>query len=597
VSPIRNTDGKVIGASKIARDISDRKRADALAERSHRQATFLAQISAALTSTRNFEETLKTIAGLAVPNIADWCAIDVVRHDGSIARLAVAHSDPAMIALAERLHGRYQSSESPNSPSYVIRTGNPALIPTISDAMIVASAKGDEQRIQSVRALGLVSYLCVPMVAHGHTFGALTLGTAESGRHYSDDDLLFAQDVASRAAMAIDNAQAYEQLDSANRLKDEFLGTLSHELRTPLNAVLGYARMVCAGTIAGDRTAHAMEIIERNATSLAEIVEDVLDVSSIVAGKTRLHLESVKLPDLVHNATATVAPAANAKSVRVQTVIDSHLSTVSADLDRLQQVVWHLLSNAVKFTPRHGRVQVRLEQIDAHAVLTVSDTGIGIAAEFLPHIFERFRQGDGSLTRRHGGLGLGLAIVRHNVEMHGGTIEAASEGEGKGATFCVKLPVMNARAAATEWDNPGRPRADRVTAYAARSPLSGVRVLAVDDDKDALALVRLILESAGASVTTKSSASLALESLDEESPDVLIADIGMPEMDGFELIEKIRGSTNAMVRDVRAAALTAYARSEDRAKTLSCGFQVHLSKPVDPAELIAAVGTLARRIS
>jgi PAS domain S-box-containing protein len=595
VSPIRDDSGQITGASKIARDISDRKRAEEMADRANRRALFLAKVSETLTNTRNVQLTLKTIAKLAVPRIADWCGVDLVREDGTIERLGVAHVDPEKVAIAELVRQRYESPDSPYGPTAVIRTGKPAHIPEVTDEMIVAAAKGDEERIRIIRSLGLVSYMCVPMIANGRTYGALVLGMSASGRHYDADDLQFVQDVAARAVLAVENSQAYEQIDSANRLKDEFLGTLSHELRTPLNAVLGYARMVRTGTVTGDRASQAMEVIERNATTLAQIVEDVLDVSRIISGKTRLHVQPVQLPDVIRNAVETVSPAAEAKGVRVQTVFDPGAGPVSGDPERLQQVVWNLLSNAVKFTPRGGRVHLRLERVNSHVEIVVSDTGIGIQADFLPHIFERFRQADASLTRRHGGLGLGLAIARHIVEMHGGSIQAMSEGEGKGATFRLKLPLMIVHAEAAPESERVHPRALRAGIPVEVSSLTGIRVLAVDDDADALTLLREILEAAGASVVTAHSGPAALENLEQGDADVLIADLGMPAMDGFELIQRVRGSEIARVRNVRAAALTAYARSEDRARTLRNGFELHLAKPIDPTELIAAVCSLARR--
>ncbi len=595
VSPIRDSSGQVIGASKIAREISDRKRAEALSEVTRRRAMFLAQLTAALTRIRDLPQTLKTIANFAVPHIADWCGVDLVREDGTIVPLAMAHVDPQKVSLAETIRQRYDSPESPYSPLTVIKTGVPVHIPVITDEMIAAAAQGDAERIRLVRELGLVSYICVPMIRHDRTFGALTLGTAESGHRYDEDDLRFAEDVATRAALAIENAQAYEELGTANRLKDEFLATLSHELRTPLNAVLGYARMVRTGALAGDRADKALEVIERNATLLTQIVEDVLDVSRIISGKVRLNVQPTELQQVVRSAVETVTPAADAKGVRLQVVMDPQAGPVAGDPDRLQQVVWNLLSNAVKFTPRDGRVQVRVERINSHVEIVVGDTGVGIGAEFLPHIFERFRQADASLTRRHGGLGLGLAIARHIVEMHGGSIQAASEGEGKGATFRVRIPVMIVHA------DPKLPE-KRVHRQAAKSgartiprDLEGIHVLAVDDDEDALELLCEILEMAGASVSTASSGQEAIDKIHLEKPQVLIADLGMPVMDGFEVIHRVRHDDDPDVRNVRAAALTAYARSEDRAKTLGSGFELHLSKPIDPAELIAAVGALARR--
>jgi PAS domain S-box-containing protein len=403
-----------------------------------------------------------------------------------------------------------------------------------------------------------------------------------------------ARDISERKQAEAETERAYEQLQVASRLKDEFLATLSHELRTPLNAVLGYARMLRSGAVSADRVPLALEVMERNATSLTQIVEDVLDVSRIISGKVRLNVQTVDLPSVLTHAVETIAHAADAKRITLQRIIDP-VGPVSGDPDRLQQVAWNLLSNAVKFTPQDGRIQVRLERVNSHVEIVVSDTGIGIQPEFLPHIFERFRQAESGTTRRHGGLGLGLAIARHIVEMHGGTIHVASDGQGMGSTFRVKLPLSILHAEK-------HPEADRVHPGSAKvggplpvSALEGVNVLAVDDDHDAQLMLRQILESAGATVQTVGSAAGALEKLAMERTDVMVSDLGMPGMDGFELIERIRRSPDARLRDMPAAALTAYARSEDRAKALRRGFNLHLAKPIDPAELIAAVGALARQ--
>src|SRR5882762_3462807 len=459
--------------------------------------------------------------------------------------------------------------------------------------MIVAATKGDEERARSMRALGLVSCMCVPLKNHG-TIAALTLATAESARQYGTDDLHFAEDVASRAAMMVDNARAYADVQRANRLKDEFLATLSHELRTPLNAILGYSRMIRAGMLSGGNLAGAVATIERNSTSLNQMVEDVLDVSRIVAGKMRLSVQSIELPLVLHAAVNTIKPAAEAKHIRIHTVIDSQVGPISGDPDRLRQIIWNLLSNAVKFTPKEGQIQVRLERINSSVEIIVSDSGIGIPSDFLEHIFERFRQADSSTTREHAGLGLGLSIVRNLTELHGGSVYASSGGPGTGATFRVRLPLMIVHPEPLE-EKRVHPQHDPKPLVERLPDLSGTHVLAVDDEPDALRLLADILRAAGARVTMARSGAAALDKIADAHPDVLVADLGMPLMDGFELIRRLRESEDEAVRDVPAAALTAYARSEDRAKTLQGGFEMHLAKPVDPVELASAVKALARR--
>ena len=439
------------------------------------------------------------------------------------------------------------------------------------------------------------SYLAVPVRARtGRIIGGLFFGHSDVGRFNEHHERL-AVGVASWAAVALENASLYASVQEANRLKDDFLASLSHELRTPLNAILGYARMLRTGVMQPARQLKAVETIERNATSLTQIVEDVLDISRIVSGKIRLNVQAVDLPQIVRNALDVILPAADAKGVRLEAILDPDAGPVSGDPERLQQVLWNLLSNAVKFSSRGGRVQVRLERVDSHVDITVSDTGIGISLQFLPFVFERFRQADAGMAREHGGLGLGLSIARQLVEMHGGTIDVSSEGVGTGASFRVRIPLMVLK------DMPDDRLPVRLHASSparhqiAAGELDGVSVLAVDDERDAQALLAEVLEAAGARVRTAASAQQALVALDVEIPHVLVADLGMPEVDGFRLIERVRSHPNPRVRALPAAALTAYARSDDRMSALRAGFQLHLAKPIDPAELVTTIAALATR--
>jgi signal transduction histidine kinase/ActR/RegA family two-component response regulator len=556
------------------------------------RARFLADVGAALASSLDYETTLKSVANLAVPGIADWCAVDIVNEQGKVQRLAVAHIDPEKLHLAAELEARYPDTPGARGGvQEVIRTGRPTMMADIPDALIAAAARDDEH-LRLLREIGLRSYICVPLVTRGRTFGALTFVSAESGRRYEDSDLRFAQDVASRAALAVENARVYKQAHDANRLKDEFLGTLSHELRTPLNAILGYARMLRSGVFSDSaKQGRALEILERNAQVLTQMVEDVLDVSRIISGKLRLNVQELAWPAVIDDAVATVVPAAEAKGVSLELDVDRSTPTVSGDPERLQQVVWNLLSNAVKFTPHGGVVRVRLRADGADTEVTVSDTGKGIAADFLPHLFERFRQADSQFSREHGGLGLGLAIAHDIVETHGGTIQAASEGEGRGATFTVRLPILTAMVQAPPVLMPGPARAE--PGVSLQGTLAGLRVLIVDDDDDARALVQAIVEEAGGRTATAGSGAQALQRLDEEVPDVMIADLGMPGMDGLQLIEAVRRRLDA-AKTVPAVALTAYARSEDRIAALNSGYQRHLPKPIDHNLLVATILVLVQ---
>ncbi len=400
---------------------------------------------------------------------------------------------------------------------------------------------------------------------------------------------------AQRTALLEREQHARALAEEANRLKDEFLATLGHELRSPLNAILGWVQMLRGGRLNPAAQVNALEVVERNARAQNRLIEDLLDVSRIITGKLRLDIQPVELTAVITAALDTVRPAAEAKNIDLAIVLDPKAATVSGDPNRLQQVVWNLLSNAVKFTPKGGRVQVELSRVGSQVEIIVTDSGAGIASAVLPHVFERFRQADSSTTRIHGGLGLGLAIVRQLTESHGGSVRVDSPGLGLGATFTVRLPVRAVRHSEEEEAgvHPGvtskLPDADDLPR------LDGVRVLVVDDEADNREMVKAVLEVCGAEVATAASAGEALALLGRVPFDVLVSDIGMPEEDGYSLIRQVRllGTSAAQTP---AAALTAYARPEDRTRALLAGFQQHLSKPVEPSELTAVVASLARRI-
>jgi signal transduction histidine kinase/CheY-like chemotaxis protein len=386
---------------------------------------------------------------------------------------------------------------------------------------------------------------------------------------------------------------ARKAAEDANRLKDEFLSTVSHELRTPLTAINGWALMLRAGRLDAAQAERALETIVRSAKSQNQIIGDLLDVSRITTGRMRLDIAPLNLGSVIEAAVETVRPTAEAKEVRLSALLDPAAETVSGDAERLQQVVWNLLSNAVKFAPNGGRVEVRLERADSHVEIVVADNGQGIKPEFLPYVFEHFRQEDSGTNRQHGGLGLGLAIVRHIVELHGGTVHAASEGLGKGATFTVALPA-SARPVSPEELRDKAPGGR----LASENPpsLAGVRALFVDDDADARWLITLMLEQGGAEVRTAASATEGLAACDEWRPDVLISDIGMPGEDGYTLMNKLRARESERGGHIPAIALTAYGRLEDRRRALSVGYESHIPKPVEPAELLTVVARLTNRI-
>jgi len=396
------------------------------------------------------------------------------------------------------------------------------------------------------------------------------------------------QQTSARLAEALQIAEAARATaESANRTKDVFLGIVSHELRTPLTPILAWARLLRQGTLDEEATRRAQETIERSARCQAQIIDDLLEVSRIIAGKMRIEVSPVHLARVIEAAVEVVRPAAEAKAIQLQAVLDTEVGTVPGDAERLQQVVWNLLSNAVKFTPEGGRVEVGLRWTDSQAEIVVSDSGKGIDPAFLPYVFERFRQADSSTTRTHGGLGLGLAIVRHLVEAHGGTVHAESPGPGHGAVFTVKLPLMRARTASeVERRHP--------TAGVAVNDLrlDGVRVLLVDDEPDSNEAVGNLLASCGADVRAAGSAAQARDILAGWKADVLVSDIGMPDEDGYALIASLR----ATEAQIPAVALTAYASREDKVRLLSAGFQAHVPKPLEVAELVPVIASLRRAV-
>lgn len=388
---------------------------------------------------------------------------------------------------------------------------------------------------------------------------------------------------------------ARAEAEDACRLKDEFLATVSHELRTPLTAIMGWTHLLRGDTLDKTSRTHALEVIERNAKSQAQLVEDILDVSRVITGKLRLNVAPVDAASIINAAIDSVQLAAETKSIQLGVTLDPSARHIAGDAGRLQQVVWNLLSNAIKFSPSGGRVDVRLERCGSVVQISVSDTGDGISPDFLPFIFDRFRQADGSSTRRHGGLGLGLSIVRHLVELHGGAVRAESAGEGRGATFTISLPLpVNSERTQSSWHKP-TPRMDESDDASLKQlpSLEGLRVLLVDDDKDTLAMLTAVLSQYQATVQTASTVAEALEAMRWYKPDVMVSDLAMPDEDGYSLISKVRAIESEMGRRTHAVALTAYVRIEDRTRALSAGFNMFVPKPVEPAELITAIANLA----
>jgi signal transduction histidine kinase/ActR/RegA family two-component response regulator len=746
-----------------ARLLALEQRARAQAEAARERAAFLAEASTVLASSLEYETTLQAVARLTIPTLADLCVIDLVGDDGTIRRVAAAHSDPAKAALVRELQERFPPDPAgPHPVARALRSGRAEIAGEIS-AEEMAAIAADPEHLRVARALEYTSYLVVPLVARDRTVGAISLVSSGSGRRYAAEDVPFVEDLARRAALAVDNAGLFRQSETrqrvaealaevgrflgqaldpdvvgqrmtdsvrsllglrtavfyrvdsqsldmvvaafsgdapgfergfsvpsgqgtigvaarerravftpdvladaritlgselrarverapfrsvlavpllvhdrvigvlalgdaperhysaddmllvrgfvdqsglalenahlfaeaqeANRAKDEFLATLSHELRTPLTAMLGWVRMLQGGRLDDATAARALQVIDRNTKLQAQLIDDLLDVSRIITGKLRLDVRPVDLLAVIDGAIDAVGQGAEGKSIVVRRELDPSVGPVWGDAHRLQQVVWNLLSNAIKFTPAEGTVTVRLQRVGSHACIDVTDTGKGIDPGFLPLMFERFRQADSTSTRVHGGLGVGLAIVRHLVELHHGTVSAQSAGPGRGATFTVRLPLIGGRVPAED----DTVRAARQTSVERFPELTGVRVLVVDDEADARDLLTAVLEQCGAEVTPVGSAAEALDALDRVRPHVLISDISMPDVDGYTLIRKIRALGLDRGGRVPAIALTAYARAEDRERALAVGFQMHVAKPVEPADLVDVVSRLAGR--
>ncbi|WP_416668614.1 GAF domain-containing protein [Egbenema bharatensis] len=768
------------------------------AEADLRRSAFLVEVSTALAKSLDYEQTLQRVAQLAVPYFADWCAVDLLQEDGTIVRVAVAHSEPEKERLGWELAQSFPRHLADGyGISEVMRTGQSEIAIAITDEQLAEIPNAEYLNI--LRGLGLKSFVVAPLQARGRVLGSISFIFAESNRHYDKNDLELAEDLARRAAIAIDNARLYysaqqaqqaaeiaadrtarlqrvtaalsesltpEQVvdviveqsmsvlkaaaalvvlvnpeqteveivksvgytedlvdawqkfsidtdvplaqairtgepvwienfldriaryphlagvynrygfqswlslplvvegrsigglllsfnefrhlnqddrefilaltrqcaqaisraqlyeaeqtaraeaEQANRIKDEFLAVLSHELRSPLNPILGWTKLLRTQRVQPEKIDLALETIERNAKLQAQLIEDLLDISRMLRGKLSLNSAPVDLKAVIQGALETVQLAASTKSIQVQTTLQPIAGTVTGDANRLQQVLWNLLSNAIKFTSEEGRVEVRLEPVIesrpsdmnqtapspiAHGPLplphqvqiTVTDTGKGIHPDFLPHVFEYFRQADSSITRRFGGLGLGLAIARQIVELHGGTIQADSPGEGQGAIFTVRLPLQinstDHRKGEAHRRSPNAP---------SDATLAGIQVLVVDDEPDMRDLTEFVLLQHGAEVTVASSAAEAIAALSQRVPDVLLCDIGMPEMDGYALMQQIRDRSQAAGGMIKAIALTAYAGEYDRRQALAAGFHRHITKPVEPDELVKAIDQLVNQ--
>lgn len=586
-------------APAVSRAISEaQERAER--KRVERSLAVLSEASIVLASSLDYQTTLGSIARLAVPHFADFCVVDILTENGGINRLDVAHMDPQRQTDASQLL-RYppQPGVDTHPLPRVLRTGVAELV-TDLDAVKMEPMVRDAEHLTLMQELGVRAAMFVPLEARGRVLGAMTFVSCQTQRTYTQVDLALAQDLARRAALAVDNAQLHQKSVHAVRMRDEFLATVSHELRTPLNAILGWVGLLRSDALQGGEASQALETIERNARAQAKLIEDLLDVSRIISGKLTIVRQPVDLHEIVEAVLRGVQPTARAKNVTCRLVPSpGHIRPhgITGDAQRLQQIVWNLVSNGVKFNQSGGVVEVEVCDCGAEAVIRVSDSGPGISPEFLPYVFERFQQADGTSTRRHGGLGLGLAIVRHLAELHGGSVDVESPGRLGGATFEVRLPrgaeeTQSVRLeqpnetgsaladAATVSKNGGRPGSDL---------LAGIRVLVVDDDDDSRNVMAATLRRYGAEVTTAHSAASALLAIESRPFDALLSDIGMPGEDGYRLMQLVKAWEGATGGRLPAAAVTAYTRELDRERARSAGFQIHLAKPLEPRALADVV--------
>ncbi|MEP0915791.1 response regulator [Leptolyngbya sp. DQ-M1] len=559
----------------------------------------------------DFQTLLNTVCCTIGELIGDACILKLVSDDEQWLQIrAVYHRNPELVARVQQAASAFPQRIYEGLSAQVLQTQQPLFLSTTTNAELQVSTQTEASYLEQFIVHSL---MIVPLRVRNRSIGSLSLIRETPDKSYTIDDQTFLQDLANRAALAIDNAHLYQKSQEANRIKDEFLAMLSHELRSPLNAIIGWLSLLRSRQFDGATTTRALETVERNAKAQARLVEDLLDVSRVLQGKLRLTLRPLELLPVVEAAIDTVRPTAEAKNIQLHLALDPQIGKVSGDAERLQQVIWNLMSNAVKFTPKGGRVEVKLEKAGADAdgqsalafdaQITVSDTGQGIKPEFLPYVFDRFRQADSSITRTHGGLGLGLAIVRHLVDLHEGQVFADSAGEGRGATFTVRLPLLAPK------PDLGRTRTNAseiamIDPFHCAARLTGQRILIIDDDLDARFLLLSILEECGAEVVAAASASEGISILTSSgnSFDLLISDIGMPGEDGYTLLRRVRSlhveqgeHMSAMLKNacrIPAIAVTAYAREEDRQAALLAGFQAHLAKPIDPTRLILLVADL-----
>jgi PAS domain S-box-containing protein len=628
ISPVRDGSGKVVGAAKIAHDVTESRRAQKALLEEARALQTLHRVGQTVAAQNDLDQVVQTVTDAATElcgatfgaffyNVSDENKESYWLYTLSgVPREAFAQFPmPRATALFEATF----------KGEGIVRSGNIKRDPRYGkNAPYTGMPPGH---------LPVCSYLAVPVISRtGEVIGGMFFGHAAENVFTERSEQL-AAGIASQAAIAIDKARLFqglqeelaartkaeealrlseaqlkqfiaerEQLLQSERyarseaerlghMKDEFLATLSHELRTPLNAIQGWATLLRQREVTPEDRTRGLEAIDRNVRAQAQIVSDLLDMSRIISGKIHLEVQPISLHEVIHNAIESVRASADAKKIRIRTLLDSRVGFVRGDANRLQQILWNLLSNALKFTPEGGRVQVILERVNSHVEVVVEDSGVGIVAEFLPFVFERFRQADGAMTRRHGGLGIGLSIVKTLVELHGGSVRVKSAGENQGATFVIALPVSHVTEQEVERSQRLPVLADPLEAIELPR-LDGSNVLIVDDEPDGRQLMVRILEGRGARVTAVAGGAEALELLKSHPFDILVSDIGMPDLDGYELMRRVRLLDSGRPGPIPAIAVTAYARAEDRQRSLLAGYQMHLAKPIEARELVAGIASL-----
>jgi signal transduction histidine kinase/CheY-like chemotaxis protein len=537
---------------------------------------FLADASSVLAELEDVPSTLHKIARLSVPRFADWCAVDMLGEDGSLRRLAVAHVDPAKVQLAREMQRRYPPEpDAPQGVWNVLRSGRPEIISEITDAMLVERIK-DPERLSAARQLGVKSYMAVPLRVKEETLGVITFATAESGRRYGPSDLAVAEDLARRAGVAIDNARLYAELRKADRQKDEFLAMLAHELRNPLGPIRNALHVMKQPHATPAVIEQVRDMAERQAQHMSHLLDDLLDVSRISRGRIDLRKEIAELAPIIHRTVEAARPLIEERRHELTVGLPAAPLWMEVDPHRLAQVLTNLLNNAAKYTDPGGRIELCAEQEGAEIVLRVRDTGIGIAPQMLPRIFDLFVQAERRLDRSQAGVGIGLTLVKRLVEMHGGRVEVASPGVGRGSEFIVRLPGVG------QTESPARTTRVETTAD---GPLPTRRILVVDDNRDAAESLAALLRLKAQKVEVAHDGPAALEAVKHFEPEIVFLDIGMPGMDGYEVARHLRGRSD--LRGVTLVALTGFGQEEDRARSRAAGFDHHVVKPIDPSALHA----------